>query len=518
MSRKALTPKPETTTARNSKRIHRGTEQQEAMWTHLIERPDHVMVDARAGCGKSSSCREGMHRIRAAKPSAKMRYAVFNKANANEFAAQCPDGVDVGTVHSFGYKTLRRAFGSQVEPKKTYVVLDDLPDAASVPRYFRKSIAMLVGLAKNHAVRPDKIDKQFLIRLAAQFDVDTFHQADKLAEWSQKVIERSAEWSKLVDFDDMLWLPFVHQLPFEDSDDLFLDEVQDWNLTQHALIPLMAKSGRVVAVGDPFQAIYAWRGADADSMGRLAQQLGEGRSLARLPLTLTFRCPRSHVRLANKYVADFFAHETNDEGSVIRMEAGRALQTRPGDLVISRTNAVVIKQALKKIAAREPAVVMGRAIGDQLMSIVRACGECRTINVLSSRVESWRSRELARLMGVEGSDSLVEQVNDRTNGLVAILQNCSAPGDVETAINELFADRAPEDVTRFSTIHRAKGAEAERVWFIQTPDRETKAPWEKQQNKNLSYVALTRSKSALFLISPERKDEHGDGQGGGWNS
>ncbi|HEU4327629.1 MAG TPA: 3'-5' exonuclease, partial [Roseiflexaceae bacterium] len=62
-----------------------------------------------------------------------------------------------------------------------------------------------------------------------------------------------------------------------------------------------------------------------------------------------------------------------------------------------------------------------------------------------------------------------------------------------------------------STIHRAKGLEADRV-FLLHPERvplrwENQQAWELEQEMNLRYVALTRAKQALFFVEepPKRK-------------
>ena len=55
---------------------------------------------------------------------------------------------------------------------------------------------------------------------------------------------------------------------------------------------------RVVAVGDSMQAIYAFLGADSGALARI----GEIFTMRRFPLTTCYRCPRSHVDLANEVI------------------------------------------------------------------------------------------------------------------------------------------------------------------------------------------------------------------------
>jgi len=489
-----------------AKRIPSGTAQQEALWAELTDGDSHVLAEARAGCGKSSSCREAMWRMLGRRPSLSVRYCVYNKANADEFRGACPPGVDVATSHSAGFKALQKAHRSNLEKNKTYLILDESREGRNLPRYMRKSVAVLAGHAKNQGLDPADDNHNRLLALAAHHDVNAYGRPQVLAQLAEAVLDRSADWPEVVDFDDMVWLPGLLKLPFEPCDVLFLDEVQDWNPAQHALIPLMAGSGRVVAVGDRFQAINAFRGADVLSIPRLERWLETeppgGRPLARLPLTVTFRCPLSHVRLANQYVPDLAARAGAPEGEVrYGVEADElAARVAPGDLVICPTNAPVIKAALQLIKARRPCYVRGRALGAQLAAVLAGLGPVKTVAQAAAGVDRWRNRELSRLSQMDGVEDVVESVNDRAASLQAVLAACESPADADAAVASLFGDERRSGVVTFSTVHRAKGDEADRVWFVNAPVRPPKMDWEETQAKNLKYVALTRSKFSLCFV------------------
>ena len=70
-----------------------------------------------------------------------------------------------------------------------------------------------------------------------------------------------------------------------------------------------------------------------------------------MPLTVTFRCPQSHVRLAQRFVPDFRWMDGAQEGTVVRTDLEEMqANLQAGDLVISRTNKTAIKAALRRIA------------------------------------------------------------------------------------------------------------------------------------------------------------------------
>lgn len=508
----SLAPEASAPPSGGARRIARGTDQQEALWAALAGGTAHQVNEARAGAGKSSSAREGMWRMLERNPSLKIRYAVYNKANAAEFAASCPPGVDVGTTHSFGYRALREAFNSRLEKNKTYLILDESREGRNLPRYLRKSVSMLVGHAKNAILRPEGGDLAVrLEELILHYDVNAYGRRGVLVDFARECLARSAVWTEVCDFDDMIWLAALNGVDCGECGSLFIDEVQDLNAAQHALAPLLAGGGRVIAIGDSFQAVNIFRGADTDSMPRLRAALaGEpcwaARALAEYPLTVTFRCPASHVALANKYVADLQALPDAPEGEIGRALFGEMVaDCLPGDLVICPTNAPVVSACLKLIAQRRQAYVRGRALGDQLVTILRGLGDPATVREAALGVERWRGKELLRLADTDGIEDLVESVGDRADGLQAVLSACQSPGEAEGLIARLFSDDKREGVVTFSTIHRAKGDEASNVWLVEAPVRKPKKDWQVQQNRNLRYVGLTRSKHRLTFVEPPKR-------------
>lgn len=485
-----------------------GSPQQEAFWEELLTGTDNILLEARAGTGKSTSAREGMHRLLESNPSLAIRYCCFNRKIADEFGAKCPAGVEVGTMHRFGLMALQDAFGSQVDKHKSYTVLDAIEGGTSLKRYVRKSIAMLAGLAKNHGLHPDdpEIDRH-LGEFVFRFDVETWGQQSSIFRWTRAVLARSAEMTGIVDFDDMLWLTVLYPVRFPAVDFLFIDEAQDLNGVQHLMAERLCDSGRTIIIADPFQSIYAFRGADCDSVPKLRGRL----DAKTMPLTVSWRCPRSHVELARQLVPDFEAAPDAADGTLVEASEDALEDAELGDLVLCRANAPIISACLRAIGRGVPAIVRGRAIGDQLANVVRKIERDRdpkTIPEFARAVARWRALEVDRLEAKDGTEDLIEQTYDRAGALDAIAASCDTPASIPAAIDRLFSDDDADQRITFSSVHRAKGSEARRVAYIQIPYSEKRdrnrppQPWESQQRKNLRYVALTRSLDTLTLIVP----------------
>jgi DNA helicase II / ATP-dependent DNA helicase PcrA len=479
-----------------------GSSQQRAFWDALINGSDHILLDARAGCGKSSSAREGMHRLTESGGNPSIRYTCFNKAIAEEFRQGCPPGVDVGTMHSFGFQALRNAFGSQLDAQKTYTIIDQL-GGDKLKGYVRRSIARLVSAIKGFEPMQNPL-WAFMDTVAAYHDIPLWWQDALIFDWTTRVIWASDDCPNIVDFDDMLRIPVVYGINFPLIDYLFIDEAQDLSPIQHAMAEQLSGSGRTIIIGDEKQAIYAFRGADSNSIPRLRERL----NAAVFPLTVTRRCPKSHVDLARQLVPDFEAASEAPDGILESGDEGSLSQAGPGDLVLCRMNAPLIQHCLHAVASRRKATVRGRAIGDSLQAIVRRLDDPRTIADFQRALGRWKSRQLANLKGKDGAESLVEKVMDQAMCLDAIAGSCDSPAEITGVIDQLFSECSTADRITFSSIHRAKGSEATNVYLVDIPfsanrDREKPpADWELTQRRNLKYVSYTRSRNKLTIINP----------------
>src|SRR6266702_8509380 len=97
---------------------------------------------------------------------------------------------------------------------------------------------------------------------------------------------------------------------------VMVDETQDLSPLNHAMLDRLVVQ-RLIAVGDPYQAIYAFRGAVQNGM----EVLRRNYSMETKTLSISFRCPISVVQRARVLVPSFAYPEWAVEGEVNELDS-----------------------------------------------------------------------------------------------------------------------------------------------------------------------------------------------------
>lgn len=246
--------------------------------------------------------------------------------------------------------------------------------------------------------------------------------------------------------------------------------------------------------------IYGFRGADTDAMPNIIERL----EATVLPLSITYRCPKSHVELAQTLVPEIVAAEWAEEGSIESLSEYSFLETvKSGDLVLCRCNAPLVRPAFSLIRQGVKAIILGRDIGKGLMALVKKVQKryrVRSLDDTLNALMEYHRKEYARLNRV-GKEMQAESLDDKIETLVALADGCDTVADLDRRVEEVFSDESA-GVT-FSTVHKAKGAEADRVFILKPglmPHPKASQGWEMDQEANIIYVSLTRAKRALYFV------------------
>ncbi len=467
---------------------------QAAVFADVESGEGNTIVSARAGSGKTSTIVEALRYL---PPGSKALLVAFNKNIAQELSTRAPKGVDVMTLHSYGLRAVKaRNRAAEIDSDKSRNIARELygDDA----KFFGAALPKAVGLAKNLLLSTaEEIDA-----VLDGYGVDipgpaTAAARAKFVAAVVAVVEASKRDLDTIDFDDMIWLPVVLRLPTPRYARVFVDETQDLNPCQIELVlGSVATGGRVTAVGDDRQAIYGFRGADRNAMERVRAALGA----KVLPLSITYRCATAIVKVAQAIVPDLEAAPGAAEGSVAELPWAQASQRlEAGDMVISRTNAPLVRELLRAVRAGRRATMLGRDFGQALTGLIRK-SKAATIAQLDAYIDQWEAREVARL-DAKGRDT--GAVRDRADTLRALAEGATSPEQVISTIERYFAENAAKDAVVFSSTHKAKGLEAHRVVLF----ADTYRPGRSVEEDNLWYVAVTRAKVELVLAYGAGQDD-----------
>lgn len=537
--------------------------QQETIMDWVQHGEGNGMIVAVAGAGKTTTLIEALARM-----TGKVAFAAYNKRIADEIGEKVRNkglasGVSVKTFHAFGFAAWRRkAPRVRVDGDKLFNLIES--DVSTMPRHFRPFAMKLVSMLRQSGIgyvfkgddgaewdriiyhygidellsdkkpwegrwRCGSCDWSFDMRGPDMMpecprcgEIDKVEDEDEdltdMIEigkvWAGKLLNLSIQKStEVIDFDDQIFMPLYSGMELEQYDWVLVDEAQDTNPARLAQARAMLKpGGRLLAVGDPQQAIFGFAGADSSSLPNIIKNF----SCAELDLTVCYRCPQAVVRHAQQWSEHIEAAETAPEGFVGEMDYrafvadfhNQDQEDWGRSVILCRNNKPVVALAFELIRQRIPCHVEGRDIGGQIKELANKW-KVTDLESLRSRVQGWRNKQVEKWMRLR-KESRADQISDRAETLLAFIDGVQAENpratvyDLNRSIDALFADNSKAGVT-LSSIHKSKGREWHTVYWLgrnaYQPSRFAKQEWQVQQESNLMYVAATRAMVELIEVN-----------------
>jgi len=456
---------------------------QKAVFSEVLLNERPICVDAKAGAAKTTTL---VHAAGlATQPSI---FLAFNKSIAEEIRGRLKKG-EAKTINALGHRLwMSNCPRARLDARKTESLIEKLlPDEQR--RKFGYLIQRLISAAKSGGLglesesRPGDFSHSIT---NGDWDVDD-GDVEEVALWANRVFLHGQQDTATFDFDDQIYGPVLHRWEFPHFPTVMVDEAQDLNRIQHLFIEELARNGRLIAVGDPNQAIYGFRGALSDSMDLLVSHF----RMRTLPLSISYRCSQAVIRQAQTLVPDISAREGAPEGQVV-FETDSDPELFPeGMLVMCRNNAPLFAAIMRHVRARRPCRVLSNAL-DGLASFIKKARR-DDIQGMLKWVDRWEARERFAAES-KHMDWKVASIQDKADTVRALSEGFTEVGEVLALLRQLQEGRTGPI---FSTIHKAKGLEAEHAWLIR-PD--LLRPWwvkeeaALQQEDNLHYVAITRAK------------------------
>ena len=464
--------------------------------------------------GKTSTIVEAIKHV---PRSQSVIFVAFNKHIADELKRRISSpNAECKTLHSVGFKAWRDYLAKngnsacKIENGKTRMIIKDYCSPLERMRY-GEDLAKLVSLAKGSGIVPQGMDLKGLLEDNEKVwdELIYFFSLDPDGcnpDVTRKVLKYSIELSKdFIDFDDMLFLPVISDVRFDKYDVIFIDELQDVNAIQVEIVDRMRKpTSRVIGVGDRNQACYGFRGALSGSMDHVAKRF----SCKQMPLTISYRCPKSGVKKAREFVKHIQHHEAAPEGIVTEYPETWFLKDfKSTDAILCRNSKPLIRTAFMLIRNKISCQVLGRDIGQGLIKLIK---KMKSVSIpdLIAKLARYREKEIEKARARD-DEARIQFLDDKLETINVFIDESEPETTVDMLVNEidtLFSDTTDGRLT-LSTIHKFKGLERDRVFVLDAhilmPSKYAKQKWQMEQENNLCYIAATRHKQELYYISGE---------------
>lgn len=496
---------------------------QERIYEFVRTGTGSAVVVAVAGSGKTTTIINALQYI---PPEQTVQLLAFNKSIATELQTRIErlemqrlqaglsfPSVKASTFHSACFAAVRghlEGLRVEVTPRKLHMICRDWLTRTEMDLY-SSYICKLVGLAKGSGVGaliPDETEIWNVLTEHHDLTLDsTDADEEEAIQFARDLLKRSTEQAEedgLIDFDDQLYLVCKWNLILRPYDWVFVDEAQDTNPVRRAIARKALKDeGRLIAVGDPHQAIYGFTGASHDAIDLIQEAF----KAERLPLSVCYRCAKVIVTKAKTIVPQIEPAETAEEGKIHYVSAatvGTVLSS--SDAILCRNTAPLVSAAYSLIAKGIGCTILGRDIGEGLVGLVEK-QRAKGIEALDEKLGIYLKRETEKLERRD-QPGKAAAVRDRVECIRTIMDHLdelerTVPGLI-TKIRSIFTEGG--NVLTLSTIHKAKGREWPKVGILRPdliPSKWATKSWQLTQEQNLQYVAWTRAQQELFLLDGE---------------
>lgn len=400
------------------------------------------------------------------------------------------------SIHGWGYKCLTNHLGGYIQmndgvlfsvvEKMTGQEFNKLKDAYQwrvAIRFFEKLKEELLDPTEDNLI---KVASKYEDLAQYKWDKSTCNRILQLLPEAKKPDrKRGIQWV------DQVWLAcFVVKEPLFDL--LIIDECQDISASRRLLCNKLAR--HKIWVGDRYQAINAFAGADANSIEHIEKLVTH-----RLPLKTSFRNPPRVINELNtqRPLAALKGLDKPDgvEERITLEEYPEYIRNSSTSLTVCRTNAPLIKAAYALLSEDIPCRILGDRVVDQLATIVNR-QKASSIAELEQRLDRY---ERTVCQGLE--DYIAELFKDKINCIRLVMPNCSSPEEVVKELRRLFKPSGKDHAT-LCTIHKGKGLEAENVFILFPPIRSplAKSTEQQEQEANLEYVAKSRTSLNTYWV------------------
>jgi len=458
----------------------------ESQWQAVCHEGSHLLITAGPGTGKTHTL---THRIVRLIPSLKSNEKILAITFTNKAARQMQDRLGalgvrqsklfIGTFHGFCLSLLRDYFEHTALPKDFKVVTPQ-----EITGFDKETLERISRMKSSHlAISPDD---------------------------DYKAYQRYLRQNSWIDFDDILREALLLLEDENIADELrgqyryiFVDEYQDSNMVQNALLKILAREGVLLtAIGDANQSIYGFRGSRVELFRRFASDFPGS---ATLYLNENYRSSVNLLSASSQVIA---------KNIVIPAKAGIHIELIARICTEGTLN--IHQAATDRAEADYVAHQIEKLIGGLDMNTSR-----RAVRSLGDIVILYRLNAERHVMGQSlehlGIPYQISQKSKRSE----VYSDEEALGQ-----NEEVLEYNVEKVS-LMTLHSAKGLEFPVVFIIGCEDNllplnisfchsresgnliHSNMKGNPEEERRLFYVGMTRAKEHLYLTHAKRRQLFG---------
>ena len=355
-----------------------------------------------------------------------------------------------------------------------------------------------------------------------------------MVEWLEEIDEKSIKEfnnTRTIDFTDMLYITYKKlysgewKVPYYNYyTNIYIDEAQDLSTIQLLMLKFIKrKGGRYIFVLDENQAIYSFAGGNAKSCALIPKLYAP---IKEFDLPINYRCPTSHLAKVNRdFGIPIQPRPDAPVGSIKTIDKEEIKKyVHAGDLVISRKNKWLSDVILDLAIHGIPIYMEDKEMVDQIKKLVssqKAASLYELKNKLEKIVKKYNvqlekivkketekaEEDTKKMIDVSDTNSRIDNINF----IKSILSYYSSqpqnkydkPDDFIKYIDVLLNTKMPSNCVRVCSVHKAKGLEAPQTFVLNEAKvcTDRRNSWEQnEQEKNLSYISITRAKENLFLV------------------
>lgn len=510
------------------------TKEQEDIFKFVQTGVLNVLVEAVAGAGKTTTLIECVKRIiDYYGPDKQILLLAHNKSTKETLETKIKEKlhiedlkntkINVYTIHGLAWRLFGEHFDDRpvINENKYQDYISKNIDTIGSDAYkllngnnkviYRSNLNLLISMARHYLKSGEREIKKLAKKLEIHLIADECHVVSNILKWGRENL-------KELDYQDLLYLPSVlgYFTRVFLADFILLDEAQDASIAQQDIISrCMRRNTRLIAFGDTDQLINSWCGSDIEAIEKILTNSDEkfNRPAKQFPLTTNYRCGKKIIEYAKR-----FSDKTNTpneikprpeaQDGIVRFEM-HLTDIKSGDMVLCRNTAPLMELYRRMVADGQKVFFRGEELGKNLLdSVNEVLGESMgeiIFNLKRKTIAYWDF--FTKETGLDPKETMLMPVvvsnYDVIKTLEELPENIKNRNDLKSFVEDIFKDEGREGI-QLSTIHRAKGLEADNVFIIcpsLLPSRLARTEAEIAEEKRLQYVMCTRPKESLNFVT-----------------